>query len=381
MDAQSDRDAQGSEALARVASAVESTDESSPLRGSVESDRGTDESEEDGEDQLAVESWYEKTFSSELSEVEKSMKRSSRLSGVSASSIGLYESRDEVASIGACGSDADDIEDMESSASAHMAKMFEIALLQANQKVDAQKQTNEYLETRLECLEEVEELRNKLSSIEVELLLQLTQQTNTTGSERMWDKDEDHLQCWHCASAFSLINRRHHCRNCGHIFCFECCPRWNVAPIPHLGFTEPVRHCIECLSRGTEDYEGSENAGLSGSSSAMDHDQGLTVSHHNKQPFTKVVDKVRRLESACLREPSSDNLVSAMEAYVQAVEKISKAEVLDAHLRKTARSTLLRSMQALLQMPKVQAMMDSDSSSTRVSAVVQSLGPDALADE
>ena len=37
-----------------------------------------------------------------------------------------------------------------------------------------------------------------------------------------WVKDKNVENCYKCNIKFSLINRRHHCRNCGKIFCHEC---------------------------------------------------------------------------------------------------------------------------------------------------------------
>eukprot|EP00475_Leptophrys_vorax_P017154 TRINITY_DN2370_c0_g3_i1.p1 TRINITY_DN2370_c0_g3~~TRINITY_DN2370_c0_g3_i1.p1 ORF type:complete len:884 (+),score=161.55 TRINITY_DN2370_c0_g3_i1:35-2653(+) len=38
----------------------------------------------------------------------------------------------------------------------------------------------------------------------------------------MWVADEVHTKCMDCKSDFSLIKRKHHCRICGGLFCFNC---------------------------------------------------------------------------------------------------------------------------------------------------------------
>ena len=37
-----------------------------------------------------------------------------------------------------------------------------------------------------------------------------------------WIKDENVKQCYKCSDTFSLLNRKHHCRNCGKIYCSKC---------------------------------------------------------------------------------------------------------------------------------------------------------------
>ena len=37
-----------------------------------------------------------------------------------------------------------------------------------------------------------------------------------------WTNDTDVTKCFNCKNSFSLINRKHHCRNCGNIFCYNC---------------------------------------------------------------------------------------------------------------------------------------------------------------
>ncbi|KRY21465.1 Hepatocyte growth factor-regulated tyrosine kinase substrate [Trichinella patagoniensis] len=57
--------------------------------------------------------------------------------------------------------------------------------------------------------------------------------------------DADH--CFRCKVQFSLITRKHHCRNCGQIFCDKCSNK-NI-PLPHLGIERDVRVCEGCFDR------------------------------------------------------------------------------------------------------------------------------------
>jgi hypothetical protein len=37
-----------------------------------------------------------------------------------------------------------------------------------------------------------------------------------------WAADKDHKVCMVCLRPFTVFNRRHHCRACGHVVCASC---------------------------------------------------------------------------------------------------------------------------------------------------------------
>lgn len=65
----------------------------------------------------------------------------------------------------------------------------------------------------------------------------------TKVQNRKWTDDSQVLDCMGCGKAFSLTIRKHHCRNCGNIFCNECSAR--QAPIASA--KKPVRVCDSCF--------------------------------------------------------------------------------------------------------------------------------------
>jgi hypothetical protein len=60
-----------------------------------------------------------------------------------------------------------------------------------------------------------------------------------------WVPDSDCDQCTACGSPFTMVRRRHHCRNCGRIFCGKCST--NQLSIPELGYDKKVRVCNLCF--------------------------------------------------------------------------------------------------------------------------------------
>jgi len=70
----------------------------------------------------------------------------------------------------------------------------------------------------------------------------------------LWVSDNDIKSCFKCEAPFTVMNRRHHCRHCGYIFCGNCTTK--KIEIARLRFTEPVRVCDECfIALQTAEYE------------------------------------------------------------------------------------------------------------------------------
>ena len=60
-----------------------------------------------------------------------------------------------------------------------------------------------------------------------------------------WMPDEEAEHCTRCRSEFDWVNRRHHCRYCGALFCQDCSPNRSLLPFA-FGERDPQRVCMDC---------------------------------------------------------------------------------------------------------------------------------------
>jgi len=63
-------------------------------------------------------------------------------------------------------------------------------------------------------------------------------------AEPQWVLDSEVSACTNCESKFTFLNRRHHCRRCGKIFCKNCTPF--KVNLHRMAFVDPVRLCKPC---------------------------------------------------------------------------------------------------------------------------------------
>ena len=63
---------------------------------------------------------------------------------------------------------------------------------------------------------------------------------------RKWIPDEEVAACTHCNAEFTNLRRRHHCRNCGGLFCNNCSSK--RAKVLKYGFDSEVRVCDRCYN-------------------------------------------------------------------------------------------------------------------------------------
>ena len=66
--------------------------------------------------------------------------------------------------------------------------------------------------------------------------------------------------CNSCQIQVTSGEKKHHCRNCGHVLCTSCADKHHIA-LEDVGHFSPVRVCLKCLrSRRVEQPPVSEEA-------------------------------------------------------------------------------------------------------------------------
>ncbi|XP_031170231.1 RUN and FYVE domain-containing protein 2 isoform X1 [Sander lucioperca] len=87
----------------------------------------------------------------------------------------------------------------------------------------------------------LEELGSKLSESKLKIA-DIKEANKALQGGQVWLKDKEASHCKLCEKEFSISRRKHHCRNCGEIFCNSCSD--NELPLP--ASPKPVRVCDTC---------------------------------------------------------------------------------------------------------------------------------------
>ncbi|XP_075150825.1 lateral signaling target protein 2 homolog [Haematobia irritans] len=89
-----------------------------------------------------------------------------------------------------------------------------------------------------------------------------------------WIPDQKAPRCMSCNTPFTAFRRRHHCRNCGGVFCGVCSN--TSAPLPKYGLTKAVRVCRACYVHELGPNSNNTNANPQNHSTHNNH-------HHHSQ--------------------------------------------------------------------------------------------------
>ncbi|XP_046860568.1 RUN and FYVE domain-containing protein 2-like [Xenia sp. Carnegie-2017] len=93
------------------------------------------------------------------------------------------------------------------------------------------------------------EMGNTLSSSHLKVVEM--KEAHQSMKEMKWADDKDADYCQLCKQVFSISRRKHHCRNCGGIYCNSCSD--NLMPLPSSA--KPVRVCDVCYNMLLQRYQ------------------------------------------------------------------------------------------------------------------------------
>ncbi|XP_054734198.1 lateral signaling target protein 2 homolog isoform X2 [Anastrepha obliqua] len=94
-----------------------------------------------------------------------------------------------------------------------------------------------------------------------------TVNVNARLSPPAWVPDDKAPRCMSCRTQFTAFRRRHHCRNCGGVFCGVCSNA--SAPLPKYGLTKAVRVCRDCYVREVRVNTTGAGGGSAGRSASL----------------------------------------------------------------------------------------------------------------
>ncbi|XP_029439124.1 RUN and FYVE domain-containing protein 1 isoform X2 [Rhinatrema bivittatum] len=113
----------------------------------------------------------------------------------------------------------------------------------AGLKKELQKLQDEKRQLQKICEEQEQALQEMgLHLSQSKLKMEDIKEVNKALKGHSWLKDDEATDCKQCQKEFSISRRKHHCRNCGDIFCNSCSN--NELSLP--SYPKPVRVCDAC---------------------------------------------------------------------------------------------------------------------------------------
>ncbi|KAL5103176.1 Hepatocyte growth factor-regulated tyrosine kinase substrate [Taenia crassiceps] len=162
-------------------------------------------------------------------------------------------------------------------------------------------------------------------------------------------KDGD--ECFRCKSTFTTFRRKHHCRNCGNVFCGECTT--GRAGIPKYGIEKEVRVCDTCLYELTRLVAG----GSSNGTRKKENKHGTMreffreMQHHQEQQQQQQhQQRLQKQQEQAAKEAKEKELRLREEEELQLALALSASE---AESKKMQQPQQLRQTPTLLQQAKL----------------------------
>jgi RUN and FYVE domain-containing protein 1 len=117
-------------------------------------------------------------------------------------------------------------------------------------KAKVLKKDHTELQEKYACLQETVS-EQEIALVEMGRQLSLAQeklsdmkQVSSVMKDSVWVDDREITECQQCKSGFSVARRKHHCRNCGGVFCNSC----SENTLQLASSSKPVRVCDSCYS-------------------------------------------------------------------------------------------------------------------------------------
>uniref|UniRef100_A0A8D3D0G1 RUN and FYVE domain containing 1 n=1 Tax=Scophthalmus maximus TaxID=52904 RepID=A0A8D3D0G1_SCOMX len=122
---------------------------------------------------------------------------------------------------------------------------MEKVMMELEQRYELQELKQEKQQLQQKCEQQEQALQEMgLHLSQSKLKMEDFKEVNKALKGHAWLKDDEATQCKQCQKEFSIARRKHHCRNCGDIYCNSCSS--NELALP--SYPRPVRVCDMCHS-------------------------------------------------------------------------------------------------------------------------------------